>query len=86
MKIQKADNPERYLYSDSKYDYLCQIESNEYSMSIIKSKHSKKASGKAKTLYKGNTDDFCYLYDGKIEHGGLDIEMAFKNFIKNNII
>jgi len=86
IEIIKAENPERYGFIFGKYIILCQIENDDYTLSIIKSRNGKRPSYKVKVLYEGNTDDFCMEYKGQLGYGLLDVEMAFKNFIKNKIL
>lgn len=81
LNIFKDDDPERYGFISGEYIILCQIESDDYTLSVVKSRNGKRAAYKAEVLYEGNNEDFCMEYNGYIGDGQFDVEIAFKNFI-----
>jgi len=76
--IIEAENPKRYGFIFGKDIILCQIESNNHTLSIIKARNGKKASYKAKVLYKGDTHDFCKKY---LKCGQIGVKKTFENFL-----
>ena len=85
-EIMKDENPGRYGFILGKYIILCQVESDEYTLHIIKARNGNRPAYKAKVLYEGNVEDFCMEYDGNIGYGQMDVEIAFRTFIETKIL
>jgi len=81
FKIIKANDPERYIFTNYDYQIICQIEEDDL-ISIVKSKITKSAKSKADVLYEGNIDDFNSEMK-TMEYGIYDTELAFQRFINN---
>lgn len=84
-QIIKAEDPERYGFVHDKNLLLLQIEEDN-TMSVIETKNNNRAKGRCKVLFEGDVEDFCSEYKGCFEYGQLDVEIAFRNFLRKYLL
>lgn len=84
--IIREDNPERYATLVGKHFIMLQIEDDLHTCSVVKTiAYTKRAKTSCKTLWEGDIEDFYIEYKGEIDYGQIDIELAFRNYIKTII-
>ena len=79
MKFITSENPFRMLTEINGKQIMLQDDNG--SCTISKFKPSMSAKSKCETMWEGDTEDFVSDFKGMEEHGQMNIEKAFTNFL-----